>query len=273
MDDSSDSSRKPRGPSSPMPIGQLASRLFESSSPRDMECRRCGRPVLPVNLPLPAFMGRQSTTVPGRCRVCDEEERQREEAEREARIARARSLGGNGAGLVLTAPRLHQIKPDLDNSLAYKALTELVRDGGRSPRACWLWGAVGTGKSYLAQAALLSLYDLGARVAAYSEPELQSDIIRAVKGKGAEAPISRLDEADVVLLDDVGLRQPGGAARREIEEFIHRRYAAQRWQMVITSNAALGQVPDMDPAVVSRLHQMCEGRVISLVGPDRRRQR
>lgn len=222
---------------------------------------------------MPAYMGFQRRTIPGRCRECDEAERQRDEAEREQRLARARAMGGNGAGLVLTAPRLHQVLPDLDNSLAYKAMAELVRDGGRSPRAYWLWGPVGTGKTHLAQAAVLSLYDAGARVAAYSEPELQADIVRAVKTKAEDAPISRLDEADVVLLDEVGFRQPGGAARREIEEFIHRRYASQRWQMVITSNAALGRVPDMDPAVVSRLYQMCEGRVISLVGQDRRRMR
>lgn len=137
-------------------------------------------------------------------------------------------------------------------------------------RGLYLWGPVGTGKTYAAYAIMKKLGDMGIRARFHTAPELM-DLIREDFEKKDSYNLERLlENRGVLIIDDLGTEKPSEWVSETIHKIIDKRYR-EVLPTIITSNLSLdGLVDRLGDRIPSRLSEMCD--VIKLDGEDRRLQ-
>ena len=138
-------------------------------------------------------------------------------------------------------------------------------------------GPVGTGKTYLAAAAVNHWLDQLRRVTFGGVVQLLGRIRNSYGDSSRETEweiIDQLTSVPVLVLDDLGKEKVTEWVEQTLYQVVDTRYREER-PVVITTNFPFPDMqdryPDVGPALVSRLVEMCQG--IRLDGPDWRYRR
>lgn len=129
-----------------------------------------------------------------------------------------------------------------------------------------IFGPVGTGKTYAAVAALRAIHEHGATVAMWAITTLVDAL--SPSAPDPHGTMEAAINADVLLLDDLGLERGTDWVQERVYEVVNLRWADQV-PTIVTSNVTpdvLSQV--LGARVWSRLAH--EATALSLSGPDRR---
>ena len=135
-----------------------------------------------------------------------------------------------------------------------------------------LLGATGTGKTHLAAAAAGQRLDAGDSVYFAVVPDL-FDALRETYGAESAATFSErfgdLQEADVLVLDDLQAQARSAWVEEKLYQLLARRYL-QRLPTLITSNLGRGELGELHPRIASRLVDPQVGAVYEINAPDHR---
>lgn len=154
---------------------------------------------------------------------------------------------------------------DLDGALA-----DAVEEWRREPwRNLILLGAVGTGKTHAAAAALRLAFDDDRTTAFYPVVEL----LDAMRPHGDPEAYERCQRVQYLALDDLGAERPTDWSAERLYALVNRRWLKEQ-TTIVTSNlsAAGGKGPFVDavgPRMYSRL--VHDAVVAQVAGADRRR--
>lgn len=240
-------------------------------------CPRCGRLVPLVVITEGALAGK---VIPGTCE-CVQREWAAEEAARadEGRRRRVEGLFGRsrlGARFAEATFARWEARPG--TAAAFRAVRAYA-DGWppADGRGLIVFGPVGVGKSHLAAAVVNEL--LGREVAAVFQnvPELLGRF-RATYSKGADEKesdlLQGLEEADLVVLDDLGAEKVTEWTEAMLYRIIDARYRAKR-PVVVTTNLRLFGAGSLEEAIgtraMDRLVEVCD--LVGLKGESYRRRR
>jgi len=136
------------------------------------------------------------------------------------------------------------------------------------------FGPTGTGKTFTAACIANALLDKGVPVIMTSLSKLTDAIDFGDNTKSATAIIQKINKADLLILDDLGVERASSFAMEKQYEFINGRYEAKK-PIIFTTNLTKDQLlktPNIDlQRVYSRAFEKCH--LISFDGPDLRRER
>jgi len=175
-----------------------------------------------------------------------------------------------GQRIMGIGPRYHgaevrQFPPHSEALLAWR---------GKAP-GWYLFGGVGRGKTHLAAAIARNQASRGRSVRFLSSANLL-EFIKATYDKGSERAdqalydLARYEEADVVIIDDLGAERSTEWAEGELTRWIDGFYNREA-ALVVTSNLDLDQLgKQLGPRIASRIAGMT--MPLPLTGPDRRFQ-
>lgn len=138
-------------------------------------------------------------------------------------------------------------------------------------RGMYLWGPVGSGKTYAVYAIRARLHEMGITVRVHSAPEM-FDMIRDDYDHRDSYNLERiLANRGVLVIDDLGAEKASEWVAETLFKIVDKRYR-EVLPTVITSNLSLGELADrLGDRIPSRIAEMCD--VIKLDGADRRVQR
>lgn len=170
-----------------------------------------------------------------------------------------------------------------ENAQVVKKAKWIARD--YPPQSLYLYGACGTGKTFLA-ALIGQEYLRGLRAVIFGDvPTLLDEIKRTFDGKGdAQAIIDRYGDCDLLILDDLGTGQITEWSVGILYQIVNRRYNAGK-PLIVTSNYDLrglserlivkdkqGNVIESMTGrrIVSRLSEMC---IQAFLGTNDRRRK
>jgi DNA replication protein DnaC len=145
----------------------------------------------------------------------------------------------------------------VDQQRAMRVVTEwCAGDSG----GLFLHGAVGTGKTHLAMAALLEKLATKKRGRFVAMRELILECRESFRRERLLSGI--LDELtnheDYLVLDDFGAEKPSEFAKETLELLIDRSYAGRQWQPIVTSNLDLDQLSrSAGERIADRLRERC----------------
>lgn len=143
----------------------------------------------------------------------------------------------------------------------------------------FFYGPRGTGKSHVAAIAKRPLIVGGSRVRTVSMPTILDEILAGIKNgsfaSSTQGWLKTLIDAPILSVEDLAVEKPSEHVLGFYYKFINGRYEKKRNGMVITCNYSLDDlenkwaVNDAHGRVISRLKEMCRGKIISFMGnPD-----
>jgi len=152
-----------------------------------------------------------------------------------------------------------QFNPNIDRSLLYELATcKFIRNG----RDVLLIGPPGTGKSHLAQALGYEAIKAGFTVLYRSIFDIIRELLRADNMGKQDTALNKYLKPDLLIIDDMGLKQLPNRAGEYLFEIIMRRYEVR--STIMTSNRPIedwgkliGDVPTAG-AILDRLLQHAE---------------
>lgn len=155
-----------------------------------------------------------------------------------------------------------------DFSKLPKDVREKIEKVKETRRGLYIWGPVGTGKTYAAYAILKKLGDMGIRGNLHTSPELM-DMLRDDYGHKDTYNLERLlDNRGVLIIDDLGAEKASDWVTETLHKIVDKRYR-EVLPTIITSNFDLGELAGrVGDRIPSRLAEMCD--LIRLEGEDRR---
>lgn len=162
--------------------------------------------------------------------------------------------------------------PKRFNDAEYTLLPKDIRvsiDSVRDTRkGIYLWGPIGSGKTYAIYAIRKHLYEIGINCRVYSAPEM-FDMIRDDYDHKDSYNLSHiLANRGVLIIDDLGTEKASEWVSETMFKIIDKRYR-EVLPTIITSNLELGELSErLGDRISSRIAEMCD--VIKLVGVDRR---
>ena len=215
--------------------GMIYTPVAEEGDYHQDELLYCGTCRTPRQMLIDLFGDGEMHKVPVMC-ICQETKEEelkaldRERRERE-RVKAIRQLG------LSNAKWLHSAF-DLDDQRDRKASEVCKRYADNFDRmlegnvGLMLYGAVGTGKTFLAACIANAVIDQGYGVVMDSLPALISEM---GLGEEREAAMHRLSEADLLILDDVGVERGTEYGLEQAYSIIDKRYASGK-PLVVTTN-------------------------------------
>lgn len=146
-----------------------------------------------------------------------------------------------------------------------RSKVEQVRD---TRRGLYIWGPVGTGKTYAAYAIMKKLGDMGIRARLNTAPDLM-DLLREDFDQKNTYNIDRIMEnRSVLIIDDLGAEKASEWVIATLHKIIDKRYR-EVLPTIVTSNLSLSELSDrVGDRIPSRLAEMCD--IVKLGGEDRR---
>lgn len=163
--------------------------------------------------------------------------------------------------------------PERFKHAAFATLPESIRicveNVRTTRRGMYLWGPIGTGKTYAAYAIKKQLQEeMGISARMLSAPEMFDLIRDDFKNKDTFNLERIMANRGILIIDDLGVEKPSEWVSETIFKIIDRRYR-EVLPTIITSNLELGELSEhLGDRVASRITEMCD--VIKLDGGDRR---
>lgn len=236
--------------------------LFPASKPIEpAKCEKCGAMVEPIRF---NYLG-EMRLIPGTCKCVQREwERQDEEAKRKderKKIERVFSLSQLGPRFAECTFDNWTSRPGTsaihDAAANYVTTWERVKANGEG---LIMLGPVATGKSHLAAAIVNALVKRGITAIFQSTPELMSRI-RATFDKGSTETerniLSALENADLLVLDDLGAEKTTEATRARLYQVIDARYRYNR-PIIVTTNCEIKELEEqIGTRAFDRLCEIC----------------
>lgn len=142
----------------------------------------------------------------------------------------------------------------------------LVRKVAAERGSAFLFGRPGAGKTHLATAAMAEWISRGAKGHFIGALEYTLRV-QAAFGNPKEIAEELLDDANFLLLDDVGTERANEASRLALLYLVDTAYR-DRKRLLVTSNLMPEELNRFEPRIVSRLSEM--GSLISLKADDYR---
>lgn len=187
-----------------------------------------------------------------------EAERAHEKMVRERRASLEHFLGGPEA----VKMTFENFDIEFGNSRAFEAASQFdpLKDN------LYLYGKVGRGKSHLAFALLQKFYLMGKRCARH----VPRTLINEFRGKDTidqNRAMEKLVKADVVLVDDIGIKKSTEFAIEILCEILDERARLGRGGFVFTSNHSLDELQEKnnDDRLTSRIFGMAGVKNVILV--------
>ena len=172
-------------------------------------------------------------------------------------------------------------QPAKDNAsqmMAFRLAFKLVREYPAAERGLLFAGPVGVGKTHLAVATLRGLAEKGARCLFYDYGSLLKEIQESYGpvARTSEASVfARVCEAEVLVLDELGVSRPTEWALETMSHLIGRRYNDKRLTIFTTnyfdsrnSSASETLADRIGARLRGRLHEMCQ--TVLIEGEDYR---
>ncbi len=152
-----------------------------------------------------------------------------------------------------------------ENRLAYAAATAVASEPGVRYNPLFIHGGVGLGKSHLLQAICLSLLEKNpaTKILYLSCEAFASEYVGAVKAGKMNDFQRRFREVDVLVIDDIHFLAKRDRSQEEFFHTFNALYMAGR-QVVLSSDAAPQDIPDLEARLVSRFQS---GLVVSINAP------
>lgn len=138
-----------------------------------------------------------------------------------------------------------------------------VKRYAESPQGwLYIWGPTGSGKSMLAAAAANVNRAMGRTVAYVSVPQLLNALRSGIRDNSINDQIERLQQADMVVMDDMLAEQPTEWALEQLFLIINARYQTEA-DTIVTSNSHLDRYPEPYKRITDRLRQAREVALIA----------
>lgn len=186
------------------------------------------------------------------CRCMPEQRAQRMAGQLRARIPREYRDASFEHSNITTMPR-----PEIQIVRQYvDTLPERLAEGD----GLWIWGGVGSGKTWLAMLVARYAIERGQAVAVYSVPRLLSEIRRTYDGEGSNTLelLDQLTSVSLLVLDDVGTERSNPWVLEQLYTIINERWQEQR-SIVLTTNLDRDAMQEqIGERTVSRLEGMCQ---------------
>jgi len=225
-------------------------------------CQDCGAMVQPIIVDILGTM----RTLRGTCKCVEtrrvQEEVKRQNTERMWKIERLFSLAQLG-------PRFQEATFDSwitrqGTEQGFKAAKELANEwdfNGRTGDSLMLIGPVGTGKSHLAASIVNALIPQGVAAIFQPVPELFQRLNATYSRESRETEaqlLGAMQDADLLVLDDVGAEKPSAANETRLYQIVDARYRAKK-PMVLTSNLDVNQLrAQIGERTIDRLIEVCQ---------------
>jgi DNA replication protein DnaC len=147
-----------------------------------------------------------------------------------------------------------RVSPEMQRENLREAYRAIKRYAENPNGWIYLWGPRGTGKSLLAAAAANLSRESGRTVAYVSAPQLLFDLRAGFKDNTTSEQIDHLQQANLVVIDDLGAEQATEWAIEQLFLIFNARYQKQA-STVVTSNVALDRLPESYGRIADRLRQ------------------
>lgn len=203
-------------------------------------------------------------------RLEQEEQRQREDAARKARIEQQMARSGMKARFL--SRTFENFYADTPGRTKARRISKEYADNFTAHSAngdgLYIEGAFGTGKTHLAAAIAIQLMEQGKNVIFKTADDLLRDIKATFDENGREEQkvLARLKECDLLVIDDIGKEQATDWSTAQLYAIINDRYECQK-PVIITTNfneddliaveSPKGVGEHRIRAILSRLHEMC----------------
>jgi DNA replication protein DnaC len=149
---------------------------------------------------------------------------------------------------------------------ALRTRLNLVRKVTAERRSAFLFGRPGAGKTHLATSAMAQWISRGAKGHFIGALEYTLRV-QAAFGNPKEIAEDLLEDANFLLLDDVGTERANEASRLALLYLVDKAYG-DRKRLLVTSNLTPDELNRFEPRIVSRLTEM--GFLIAVKADDYR---
>lgn len=157
---------------------------------------------------------------------------------------------------------------DSDFSKLPAELRRCVEGVRESRRGIYLFGEVGSGKTYAAYAMRTKFEEMGITVMFRSAPQMFDDIKDDFNHRDSYNMDRILKNRGVLIIDDLGAEKATEWVSEVLYRIVNKRYE-QVLPTVFTSNLAIGELSErVGDRIASRIAEMCD--IIKLEGADRR---
>lgn len=231
----------------------------------------CGKCHTPRQMRLDLFGDGDEKRVPVLC-ACEAAEQDAREAEDKGRREQqrkeaARDLAFSDSAWKYAAFVLDDRRDSTASDKCYR-YAEHFREMREANVGLMLYGAVGTGKTYLAACIANSVIDQGFRVVMASLPTL---IANLGFGNEREETMMQLARVDLLILDDVGVERGTEYSTEQTYEIINARYKAGK-PLIVTTNLTMKDIREEQSLgkrrSYDRLVEIC--RPVMVTGNSRR---
>lgn len=155
-----------------------------------------------------------------------------------------------------------------DFSEVPKEIRSKVEKIRETRRGMYIWGSVGTGKTYAAYAIMKKLGQMGIRATIYTAPDLMDKMRDDFDHKDSYNLERLLENRGVLIIDDLGAEKVSEWVKETLHRIIDKRYR-EVLPTIVTSNNSLDELSErVGDRIPSRLAEMCD--VVELKGEDRR---
>lgn len=161
---------------------------------------------------------------------------------------------------------------DADWNKVPKAVKEKISANLKAGKGVYLYGEVGSGKTYIVYALIKRAKELGVSTRIHNTTDLFR-IIRDSYGKKYESYYDNtlqmiLDFKGILILDDIGVESATDWVQETLYGIVNKRYE-EKQVTIFTSNLKIGQLAEkVGDRIASRIVEMCD--VIQLEGTDKR---
>lgn len=196
------------------------------------------------------------------CLAAQEQERQEKQRADALRRQLTELLGGEKPYREFTFQRFEVVP---GNQLAFERCSHF----SPATDSLYLWGSCGVGKTHLAYAVARRCFEETLSAAILRSYQL-SRRVRMKDPEDEEVAIREFLDADVLVLDDLGVGSDTAYSRRLLQEILDGRDFVDRAGLVVTSKYSLSGLAQKldDDGIPSRLAGMCE--VVEIKGNDHR---
>ncbi len=158
---------------------------------------------------------------------------------------------------------------DSDFSILPAQIRKLIETIRETRKGIYLWGPVGTGKTYAVWAIKKHVEEnMRVKVKIFSAPDMLDQIRDDFDHKDTYNLDRILANRGLLIIDDLGAEKTSEWVTETLFKIVNKRYE-EMLPTIVTSNLDLGELADrVGDRIPSRLAEMCE--IIKLEGEDRR---